>query len=234
MKNIQIVRLEREKRKTDEDTVAEEVLLKLILNNRFITKFSCSGNDINELIVGFLFYHQYINDLSDIVTLNYNIESAEVHAKTEPQKPVFSEEAEFAKLTYNVKDIYQLMDKFLGMSEQFKKTGAVHSAAIADNEGIKFSFEDLSRHNALFKILGYSITQNIMLQNKMLLLTCRITKSILDIIRKSNVTTIISKAAPTDLSVEICRTKDISLAGFVRGERMNIYHGENYFLSHRV
>jgi FdhD protein len=50
----------------------------------------------------------------------------------------------------------------------------------------------------------------------------------MEILLKANINFILTKAAPTDLAVNICKKNDITLAGFVRGNRMNIYHGANW------
>lgn len=234
MNKVQITRVEYNQRQKITDKVARELTLKVILNNQLISDFTCSGTDINELVAGYLFFHKYISEPRDIVSLEYNIDSGDVIAETRKTQDTLAYKQITGSHEYKADDIFSLMKIFLKHSEEFDKTGAVHSAGIADSKRVKFVYEDLSRHNAIFKILGYSLLNNEPLDNKILLLTCRITQSILDIILKTNVKTIITKAAPTSLSVETCKRENITLAGFVRGERMNIYHGGDYILSQSV
>jgi FdhD protein len=106
----------------------------------------------------------------------------------------------------------------------FKLTGGVHSCALADKNGsiILFS-EDISRYNTIDKILGEAFVNDISTEDKIILTSCRITSGILRKIITGKVSLIISRAAPTDRTIELAERAGVTLIGFVRGERMNIY-----------
>jgi FdhD protein len=83
--------------------------------------------------------------------------------------------------------------------------------------------EDIGRHNALDKIFGRALADNIDTRDKVILTSGRISSEILIKAAKRQVPIIVSRSAPTSLSVEMAEKLGITLVGFARGEKMNIY-----------
>ncbi len=71
--------------------------------------------------------------------------------------------------------------------------------------------------------MGETFVRGITTEDKIILTSCRITSDILTKIAVGRVPIIISRAAPTDWAVELAQKIGITLVGFVRGKRMNIY-----------
>jgi FdhD protein len=105
----------------------------------------------------------------------------------------------------------------------FKATGGVHSAALADNEMLLYFYEDIGRHNAVDKIIGECLLNGTATDDKALFTSGRISSEIMLKAAKLKIQLIVSRAAPTSLSVELAEALNITLVGFVRGRRMNIY-----------
>ena len=122
--------------------------------------------------------------------------------------------------------ILSLMNDFRNMSKNFLLTGGVHSAAIADPENIIIFREDIGRHNAIDKIIGHVVLSNKSFNKKIIITSGRISSEILLKVLKCEIPVIVSKSAPTNRAIEICRETGITLIGFARGNRMNIYSGE--------
>ncbi len=128
------------------------------------------------------------------------------------------------KITSN--SVSKLMIKFHKMSVNYIKTGGTHSAAISDREDIVVFREDIGRHNAVDKIIGNRLQNHDSFQDKMLLTSGRISSEIFLKAYRCGIPVIISKSAPTNISVKQCRKMGITLVGFARGTRMNIYSGK--------
>ena len=105
----------------------------------------------------------------------------------------------------------------------FRATGGMHSAALADREGLIIFYEDIGRHNAVDKIVGESLLRGISLKEKILLCSGRLGSEILLKAAQLQLPLLISRAAPTTLSIELAEALNITLIGFVREGRMNIY-----------
>jgi len=101
--------------------------------------------------------------------------------------------------------------------------GGVHSCALCSQDEIIIFEEDIGRHNALDKILGRALLQDIDLSDKIILTSGRISSEILIKVGKRAIPVLISRAAPTNLAIEMARELNITLIGFARGEKLNIY-----------
>ena len=116
--------------------------------------------------------------------------------------------------------------KNLDYSNVFKETGGVHCVALCDRENILVINEDVARHNALDKVIGESLEKEIYLKDKIVILSGRVSLEMILKCAKLNIPIIISKSAPTSLSVALAKMLNITLVGFVRGNKMNIYSGD--------
>ena len=119
------------------------------------------------------------------------------------------------------------MKRFRDRSELFKETGAVHSAMIIDRRGEELAFaDDIGRHNALDKVVGDCVLRQIPLADKLLLSSGRLSVEMVSKGVRAGLPVVISPGAPTDRAVEIARAADLTLVGFARDERMNVYAAE--------
>ena len=122
--------------------------------------------------------------------------------------------------------VFTLVKEFQHRSQVFRTTGGVHSAALCDTKGILIFAEDIGRHNAIDKILGECLLRDISTDDRIIITSGRISSEILLKIAKRNIPMLISKSAPTDLGLRLAHNLGVTLIGFVRGERMNVYtHG---------
>jgi FdhD protein len=129
--------------------------------------------------------------------------------------------------------IYSAIRKMQTETILFRKTGGCHGAAIFNlfNEVIS-SKEDIGRHNAIDKVIGDLILRDISLSDKILTTTGRLTgDSVLKAI-KAKIPIMASLSAPIESGVRLAFGYGLTLIGFVRGSRMNIYtHPERIYLS---
>jgi FdhD protein len=128
-----------------------------------------------------------------------------------------------SKITISSEKISLLIADFQKMSTLFKETGGVHSAALSDGKEILLFAEDLGRHNALDKIFGEALEKGSALSDKVILTSGRLTSEMVIKILKRGVPVLASPSAPTDMAVRLARQMNLTLVGFARGKRMNIY-----------
>ncbi len=125
--------------------------------------------------------------------------------------------------TIKINDLQRIFEKFQKKSELFRLTGCFHSAALSDGKKIIAFAEDIGRHNTVDKVIGYSILNNLSFNNKLVLVSCRISSDIVQKCSTWKIPVLASRAAPTDLAINIAEKSGITLIGFVRGNRLNIY-----------
>jgi FdhD protein len=110
------------------------------------------------------------------------------------------------------------------VAETFRKTGGVHVAAICRGDGTFVAFaEDVGRHNAVDKVIGSCILKSLDFDDCFLALSGRLTGDIVLKAARSGLPIVASLAAALDSGIAIAKDARVTLIGFVRGNRMNIY-----------
>jgi len=120
-------------------------------------------------------------------------------------------------------EVFALVSEFHHRSQSYRATGGVHSAALSDAKGILVFSEDIGRHNAIDKVFGECFLKDIPTDDRMIITSGRISSEILLKAAKRKIPVVISKSAPTNLGVKLATDLGITLIGFVRGKRMNVY-----------
>ena len=108
-------------------------------------------------------------------------------------------------------------------SGAYRDTGGVHSAGVAAGGQLLAFAEDVGRHNAIDKVIGCCIRAGIPMQDKLLLSTGRLSLDVAAKAIRAGAPLLASRSAPTDAAVDLARLANLTLVGFVRGTRMNIY-----------
>lgn len=107
----------------------------------------------------------------------------------------------------------------------FQTTGGLHACAVFDLDGnLIISREDVGRHNALDKVLGWALMQNLLPLNRhVLLLSGRVSFEMMQKALAAGIPVVAAISAPSSLAVEFAHRSGQTLAGFVRGDTLNLY-----------
>lgn len=128
-----------------------------------------------------------------------------------------------AKISPNT--IYTSIDVFENTTPIFKQTGGLHAVALLDLSGNTIQvFEDIGRHNAMDKMVGYGLKNNLMpFSNLVILLSGRISFELVQKAAMAGTPIIIAKGAPSDLAIDEAKAQKICLIGFLKQHSFNVY-----------
>ena len=256
-KKTNIIRINNDLQENISDLIIEEIPLDIFVNYEFYVALMCTPVEVKELATGFLFSegvissfksiksieekdenrvciileHELIVDNDSVRALTSGCGKGSVHIKSleESRIKVIKISSEF-----HIKDVLKLMKDFNSKSELFKQTGGVHSCCICSSHKILLFSEDIGRHNALDKVVGKALISNLDLKDKLILTTGRVSSDIVVKVAKAGIQIIVSHSAPTTLAVNIAKAANITIIGFARGGRMNIYSGEHRMVLNKL
>lgn len=247
--SVNLERITAGSREQVKDAVSAEKPLTIILNGRELVTLLSTPVGLDYLAVGYLFSEGLLHARQNLkkVTVDDKRGVARVETENEPEPsadylsqrlitsgcgggPSFYRAAdviepiEFNPEVYiSATDIFNTMREFQKRSDVFRDTGGVHSAAVRYPDGKLIFNEDIGRHNAVDKVFGECFLKELPLAGCVLLSSGRISSEIIIKTARREIPLLASRSAPTDASVGLAERLGITLIGFVRGERMNIY-----------
>jgi FdhD protein len=226
-----------------------EAPVSLTVNGENWLTFMCTTLQLEELAIGFLFNEGVISnkaELADVrvcehednidIWLNHSVEKPAKWRRTSGcSGGVTAVELISDGLTalppttaiLTPLQIKALIVRLFESQELYKETGGVHTSILSDGENIIVKAEDIGRHNTLDKIAGALLRLEPVLPHKILITTGRISSEMLQKAARLQVEILISRTSPSSLSIQLAERMGVTLIGYARRNRFNVYaHAE--------
>ena len=228
----------------DTETIVETPV-SLTVNGEVWITFMCTPVHLEALAVGFLYNEGIIekmDEVSDVhvcehgdnvdVWLNHDAQQPASWRRTSGctggvtgvdllAKPNISFNGNQPKVPPET--IMKLVEILFQAQSLYRKTGGVHTSALSNGENILISTEDVGRHNTLDKIAGLCLMNNMWPETRVLITTGRISSEMLQKAARLNAPILISRTSPSSLSIEMAERYGITLIGYARRHRFNVY-----------
>ena len=228
----------------DAATIVETPVSLTVNGEPWIT-FMCTPTDLEAMAVGFLFNEGLIEGKSEVVDvrlcdhgdnvdvwLNRTVDQPESWRRTSGctggvtavdlmAKPDLALDA--GGPTFAPEIIGALVEMLFDSQELYRETGGVHTSMLSDGERLVVAAEDIGRHNTLDKIAGMCVMRGLWPADRVLITTGRISSEMLQKAARLKAPILISRTSPSSLSVEMAQRYGITLIGYARRQRFNVY-----------
>lgn len=229
--------------------VITEISLKIIVNGEELVSLLCLNQCPEELALGFLYSEGVINALSDVVEITYNNMMFAVIIGLKQDISVNRQESlrsitsgcgkcytyinplkqnQYAMLATNqrfsLNTILAVMKEFLLSSEIFKDIGGVHSVLFYHPD-YQILNEDIGRHNCFDKITGILLKAGRLdlAPSSILFVSGRVSSEIMTKALRLGTPVLVSRSTPTTSAIRLAKQYNLTLLGYVRGERGFVY-----------
>jgi len=248
---VPLVRFSGDAATRDRDPVVREVPVTVFLNDQEFVTLVCSPEAIEALVAGFLLVEGIVTERPDIRDIRIRPEEGlvwvETAGGTAPAGELFLKRCLASCCGRGRSTVYFMNDANLRpvaaaltitpgrireldrareeLAAVFRATGGTHGAALCSLERVMYFHEDVGRHNAVDKVLGRAFLDGVPFHDKMIFLSGRVSSEMVVKAARAGVPVIVSRAAPTDFALRMAANLDVTVVGFVRGDRLNVYSG---------
>ncbi|MGI6686552.1 MAG: formate dehydrogenase accessory sulfurtransferase FdhD [Bacillota bacterium] len=229
--------------------VISEISLKIFVNEVELVSLLCLNQCQEELAIGFLYNEGVINSYDDILSIYYDERMFAVIVKLKDNIPLNRQESlrsitsgcgrcftyinplkknkylqVKSETTFSISTIVTLMNDFINQSEIFKDVGGVHSV-LFHTPDYSIMNEDIGRHNCFDKITGMLLkNRRINLSsNSIVFVSGRISSEIMTKIIRLGTPVLVSRSTPTVAAVSLAQEYNVTILGYVRGEKGYVY-----------
>jgi len=240
---------------SEEADVVREFPLALIVNGRELATLIASPHDLRFLVAGFLRLQGFVRDIGDFDMLTVCEASGIANVQIRGELPkrlkpiltsgcgtgiIFSFPSDsnaggqvpaVPSRVFPVATVFALMEELARKADNYRSHGGIHSAAVGDEDGMILYAEDIGRHNTLDRIAGEALFKGISLAGKALVTSGRVSSEMAAKAVQLGISLIASRTSPTDMAVRMCEEAGITLIGYLRSGRFNVYsHPECFSL----
>lgn len=235
----------------EEDDVVTEYPLTLVVNGTEMATLVCSPSHLEELVLGFLTAEGVLRADEPLDRLFVDREEGMAFVEAPGREGAleqemfgkryvgsccgksrtgfyFANDARTARpvvtdLTVTAEDCFRLMERLQASSPVFARTGGVHNAGLGTSSGLEVVRTDIGRHNTLDKLYGHALREGMDLGRRVVPFSGRVSSEVLLKVAKMGCPVLVSKSAPTLLALEMAGDLGVTVVGFARSDRFNLY-----------
>lgn len=232
-----------------EQEVIAEVPITVFFNGEELVTLLCSPIDVEALAVGFLRSEGLIKNREDLLSVDYDEKKGLLYVEVGrdrewdillQRKRTLTSGCGKGTTLYRASDLLQIekisstitlkpqwvfsfLKELNKRSDLYRRTRGMHSSALSQREEIIFFAEDIGRHNAVDKLIGKVVLHPHPLEVDSLISSGRISSEILLKAARAGIPVVISRAAPTSLSVELAIHLGITIIAFVQSQSFKVF-----------
>ena len=242
IEEIDAINYKNGKAKDVKEKVIKDETITLIINGNISRSLSAIEDSLKEFAVGYLFNENMVNSMEAIKKIN--VDGTQIHAEIDDTllktnetvlcsdsaggwrskiKTVNPVESDFQ---VEASELISRIEELKDNAEIWQATGGTHVAGIVYDSQFIVK-EDVSRHVAVDKVIGYGLLHDFDLSNSYVIYSGRMPADMVIKMTRAGVPILASNAAPANSGYNIAKKGNITLVGFLRGQRCNVYNNQN-------
>jgi hypothetical protein len=203
------------------DKVIMEDEIEVLCGQELLGRYPCTNKERELLALGLAYCHGYqVNTETPVQMVGKSVQLPELPLRKDIGEIIQSD------LFYEAELVLENMRQLRDMPGLFTETGGTHNGALMHHGKLRIWSEDISRHCMVDKLIGATLRNNWEFPEVAILLSCRVSDSIMEKLVVAGIPIVVSMSAVTDKAIELAKSHEVTLAGFVRGKRMNLYYGK--------
>ncbi len=242
IEEIDAINYKNGKAKDVKEKVVKDETITLTINGNISRSLSAIEDSLKEFAVGYLFNENMVNSMEAIKKIN--VDGTQIHAEIDDTllktnetvlcsdsaggwrskiKTVNPVESDFQ---VEASELISRIEELKDNAEIWQATGGTHVAGIVYDSQFIVK-EDVSRHVAVDKVIGYGLLHDFDLSNSYVIYSGRMPADMVIKMTRAGVPILASNAAPANSGYNIAKKGNITLVGFLRGQRCNVYNNQN-------
>ena len=227
----------------------DEYPISLVVNGYEIAVFQLTNQDLEDWAYGYLFSEGLIDSAEDVVVVEFNEDKGALQVSLsnsfDPEQLFMKKKhytagcgrgvtffsmtdvKSFAKVNsgeqYKLSYLLKKRSEFAQNSFLYLETGGIHGACIIHEDGSIAIREDIGRHNAVDKVIGYALRKRLQPERLVLLTTGRVSYEMLSKAAKFGFAVIGSRTAATKQAVQLAKYLNIEIVGYLRSKMATVY-----------
>ncbi|MCK5113904.1 MAG: formate dehydrogenase accessory sulfurtransferase FdhD [Phycisphaerae bacterium] len=213
------------------DTIVTEVSLELNVNDGAFTRTVCAlPQNLDALGIGTLLTDSNLQLQSpqDIISIQTPPAAEKILIRGNFSSGNRKQPAKLSSGAVPASYLFQLADDLQNSCHLWGQTGCVHATALSDGQKSMLFIEDVARYNAFDKLIGKAFLEGVTLSDKFLIMMGRLTGGIVKRAAAVGLGMLVSRSAVTSLAIDLGKQHNITIVGFLRGNRMNVYNEGNW------
>ena len=245
IEKIDAINFKNDKATNTKEKVVKDETITLTINGNISRSLSAIEDSLKEFAVGYLINENMVKSLEDIKKIEINRTQISVEiddALLQTNETVLCSDSaggwrsKIREVTpvesdfqVDVHELIARIEELKNNAEIWQATGGTHVAGIVYKDQFIVK-EDVSRHVAVDKVIGYGILHGFDLNQSYVIYSGRMPADMVIKMTRSGVPILASNAAPANSGYNIAKKGNITLVGFLRGQRCNIYNNQNRIL----
>lgn len=205
---------------SEEKALASEFKLRLIINGKAWKTVVCSENELKELAVGALFTGKGFA-YSDIDAVEIDGNCAEIRLKAPLSRK--KNLSPVPKRKWSREEVFGYAETFDKTPPLYERTGAVHGCMLFRGKKLLYRCEDLGRHNAVDKAIGFALINGVSLSYCAIYCSGRVPTDMMKKFIFAGIPVVVSHSAPTAQAVSLAKKYNLTLIASARTDYFIVY-----------